>query len=649
MNIVQSHVTVNINQSNDNNLSVSHKIDYSLVIISTSFIQINKTNSIDLSESEKSYLSVGHLKSASQTGAFKNELSSPVVAWHVIYGRVKRRQVVRVRRQAVAQTPVPTSSFVTPTSVISTQVISTPKITRSPTAFSITPTATRIIPSPTQTAVPEATSVGFPPVPRVNTPPYLNNPINFLTAEVNEPFVFFIPPNTFHDKEDGETPKLVLDMYDENGNVLPPNTWVKLNQQSQKLNGTPDAVGNTTIGLIVTDSDDAKSLLHVVIIRVVPENEAPRLYNHIDLIPLYIGQPLVYKVPYDTFNDKEDGPTPNLKLSMRTFNDTDISSKPWVTFDAQNQIIYALPYGEIIGKHEFLMIAYDTTGKKAIDAFEFHINPTTVKPNHIFGLELAADYKKFEESVSTRVKVCVEIGKYFSKYFNTSHKDIRVENYRKGSVILEWNFANIATNKTVVYDYKSKYVLGDTEEPVSEFKKDMDLYCPIRPDCSATKAWVNISEPKSTTPDPNVIGRVDDDDDGDWWEYTIIPAFVIAALIFIIGLIIIICIRCRRKNKLDKNEKVVFVQRKKPAVFREEYPMKETYGNQPLITPNEKAPLPPPAYPRSSTPTEDPSERLLSSDSSPSYQPPFDSGHEPAGSSRPPAASYRLPPPYVAP
>lgn len=595
-------------------------------------------------ENEKSYVFVGHLKSASQSGTFKTELNSPVVAWHVTYGQVKRRQVVRVRRQAVAQTPVPTSSFVTPTSAIVTRVIETPIMTKPPSVFTVTPTPTEIISSPTQTARPYS-----PTTPHVNQPPRLNKAINNITAEIGQPFSFNIPPNTFLDDEDGQTPNLRLDMFAPNGDLLPSNLWVKLNPNKQVLVGDPPAVGITRIALIVTDKEGLKSSLHEVFINVVPKNEPPYLFNHIDLIPLYVGQPIVFKVPFDTFYDKEDGATPKLTLSMTTTEDEKIDSFSWVTFDAKTQTIYALPRGSEVnvGKYEFLMVAYDSGKKKAVDAFEFHINPAPVEANHYFGLQVDTSYKTFDENVTRRVLFCVKIGEYFGDRFNTSYKDIRVNDYEEGSVILKWYFANIATNLTGVYDYKSKYVLANTEyTPLSEFE---NVICPnTSTDCSVTKVWVKIIEPPSTSPGPNVIGRVEDDDDGTWWEYTIIPAFVVAAIIFIIGLIIIICIRCRRKSKLDKNDKVVFVQRRKPAVFREEYPMREFYGNQPLITPNEKAPLPPPAYPRSSTPTEDPSERLLN-DSSPSYQPPFDNNHEPAGSSRPPVASYRLPPPYVAP
>jgi hypothetical protein len=560
---------------------------------------------------------------------------------------VKHRQVIRVRRQALLSTPVPTSAFVTPTSAIVTGVIGTPQImTRSPTIFTVTPTATRVIPSPTQTASPYSTPV--PTIPPENTAPELINPIGNITAEIDVPFIFYIPPDTFNDKEDGGTPNLQLDIYDPNGNPLPPDFWLKLDQNSQVLRGTPNVLSVDRIGLIVTDTKKWKSNLHVVTISVVSKNEPPYLYNHLDVLRLYVGQPLNFKLFHDQFHDKEDGATPYLSLEMRTADDEAIDSLSWVAFDKKSQTIWALPREENIGRIEFMMIAYDSGRKKSIDAFQFEIYPAPVKSNHTFGLELDADYEQFKKSVATRVKLCIEIGNYFRSHFNTSYKDIRVERYSKGSVILQWNFANIATNITGALHYKNKYVVPGTEdEPVSEFKNRIDKSCPVS-DCSVTKVWVEIREPESTTPDPNVVGRVDDDDDGTWWEYTIIPAFVVAAIIFIIGLIIIICIRCRRQSKLDKNEQVVFVQRKKPAVFREEYPLREAYGNQPLMTPNEKAPLPPPAYPRSSTPTEDPSERLLI-DSSPSYQPPFESAHDTPGNSRPPVASYRLPPPYVAP
>ena len=823
--------------------------------------------SFPFSGNERIYVSVSHLKFASQSDGFKKNLGFPVVAWHVSYGQVKQRHVVRVRRQAIAQTPVPTSAFVTPTASVVTQIIGTPSIPRSPTAFTVTPTVTRIVPSPTRMAIhASATSVVPNPVPTAppikNTPPYLQNPINSLTAELNVQFVFQIPANTFHDDEEGATPFLKLDMYDPLGNLLPDDFWLNLDPQVQVLRGTPTKLGvsdialivtdreflksnlhhvqihvvqknqppsiarsptaftvtqtvtrivpsptrmaipsatpvvpspvptappkntppyinkqinsltaeinvqfefrippdafhdkeqGTTrflkldmydpdgnplpddfwlsldplaqvlrgkptelnvsyIALIVTDREGLKSRLHHVQIRVVEKNQPPLLYNHIDLIELYIDQPVVFPVPVDTFHDTEDGPTPQLRLTMSKNVDYQAFDS-WVEFDAKSQTIYALPHGNIIGRHVFFMTAEDSGGKKAIDAFEIHVKSAAVKPNYHFGLVLDAPFENFNKSVTLRVKLCVQIGDYFAKYFNTSYKDIRVSNYAEGSVRFEWSFANIATNLTAVKEYEVQYVIrGEKNEPVLAFKNHMKSPCAIAKTCSVTRVYVDTYQPPSTTQDPNVVvtrayvgtyqppsttqypnvvvtrvlgtyqppsttqdpnvvvtsvyvgtyqplsttqdpnvvGKAGGDDDGTWWEYTIIPAFVVAAVILIIGLIVIVCIRRRRRNRLETSEKVVFVQRKKPAVFREEYPLREAYGNQPLITPNEKAPLPPPAHPRSSTPTEDPSELLLS-DSSPSYQPPFDSGHEPAGSSRPPVASYRLSPPYVAP
>lgn len=613
-------------------------------------------------------LSVIQLKSASETGAFKRDLRSPVVAWHVTRGLLKHRQVVRVRRQAPGQTPRPTSAFVPPTVAVVTRaggVVGTPTIAPSPTVFTMKPTATRVSPSPTVTQGPTTTAAPFtptdapspptdPPIvtPAGNTPPYIVNPIGTLIAEANVQFLYPIPPGTFSDKEDGDTPNLILDIYNADGNFLPANLWLKLDRKSQILSGTPaeEDIGQTIVMLIVTDSGKLKSKLDKVTINVIPRNEhPPRLINHIDLIDLYVGQPLKFRVPHDTFYDVEDGDTNNLTLEMTTADGELLSPSSWVTFDAETHTIYALPGEEQIGKPDFLMAAKDSGGRSVRDAFEFHVTVAN-KSNHMFGLVLDASFKKFKRSVKVRVELCILIGTYFGLNFSTSYNDIRVKQYTEGSVIFEWSFANIATDRQQVLMYKEQYTEGDSKKPVTPFKDRVEAACPIQSSCPITRVYVEIDDPlEPTTLGPDVVGRVAESGDGTWWEYTIIPAFVVAAVIFIIGLIIILCIRCRRRSKLEKNDKVVFLYRKKPAVFREEYPTKEAYGNQPLITPSEKPPLPPPAYPRSSTPTEDPSV-LLMSDSSPSYQPPsFDNGNEPSPNARLPVASYRLPPPYVAP
>ena len=582
------------------------------------------------------------MKSASETGAFKTHLGSPVVAWHVTHGVMKHRQVVRVRRDAHASTPRPTSAFVTPTSVPTERapgVMRTPTIAPSPTALPMTLTMSSA--SPSIAPGPQPTFV--------NTPPTLDNPIGNLTTEVDVYFVYLIPPNTFSDKEDGLTPNLKLEMFNPDGRILPSDLWLKLDPSKQTLEGKPGIsdIGKVKILLTVTDSGGLKEVDKVEI-SVVGKNEPPQLINHIDLIKLYVGQPIKFPVPYDTFYDLEDGDTNNLTLEMSNIDGQPLSPDSWVYFDARTRTIFALPRREQIGKPEFLMVATDSGKKKARDAFEFHVLEVDTQFNHLFGLVLDFPYSKFKESVILRVELCYSLGNYFKGYFNTSTKDLRVQNYDEG-LRFEWRFANIANDLPQVLLYKEKYEIGDTKNPVEPFGELMANSCPIQESCPVKQVYVSIFDTTVTTPDPNVLGRAQDRGSGTWWQYTIIPAFVVAALILVIGLIVIICIRCRRRSKLKKNDKIVFLYRKKPAVFREEYPAKEVYGNQPLITPSEKPPLPPPSYPRSSTPTDDPSITLLS-DCSLSYQPPsFDSGHEQTANARLPVPSYRLPPPYVAP
>lgn len=586
-----------------------------------------------------------HLKSASENGAFQKDLGSPVVAWHVTHGMLKHRQAIRVRRQAAGQTPQPTSAFVPPTVVFAPRSatgvgVGTPTIAPSPTVHTVTPTSTL--------------GPGQPPIVEVNTPPKLINSLPNLTAEINIPFSYPIPVNTFVDKEDGDTPKLILELYYPNGNALPDDLWLKLDNE-QKLYGMPSEkdLGTISVALIAQDKAGLRSELDVIKVMVVRKLEPPRLINHIDLIKVFVGQPLKFTIPYDTFWDDKDGNTNKLTLSMFTVDSEPLPQNSWVTFDAPSQTIYALPRAEQVGKPEFYMVATDSDGKKARDAFEFHVFEVEKPLYHKFGLVLNdPSFSNFAVNVMTRVNLCIFLGEYFGSHFNMSYKDIRVRRYEDvKDVDLKWSFANIATDVQQAYMYKKKYMIGESGKPVQPFENKVKSRCSVEKDeCSVTNVSVWIMDPNmNTTPDPNVLGRDEDRGGGTWWKYTIIPAFVVAGLVFIIGLIVIICIRCRRKSKLKKSDKVVFLYRKKPAVFREEYPIKEVYGNQPLMTASEKSPLPPPAYPRSSTPTDDANVTLLS-DCSPSYQPPsFDSGNEQQGNAHVQVPSYRLPPPYVAP
>lgn len=587
-----------------------------------------------------------HLKSASENGAFQIDLGSPVVAWHVTHGMLKHRQAIRVRRGVVGQTPQPTSAFVPPTVALAPRSVTgvgvgTPTIVPSPTVHIITPTSTR--------------GPGQPPIVEVNTPPKLDYRFPDLNAEIDVTFFYHVPDKTFSDKEDGNTPELRMDMYNKDGNVLPKDTWLKLDNK-QNLYGTPleKDIGNISVGLIVQDSGGLRSKLYVFTVSVSLKPEPPRLINHIDLIQLFVDQPLKFTVPDDTFWDDKDGNTTKLTLSMLDVDSQPLNQSGWVTFDASSQTIYALPRAEQVGKLEYFMVATDSDKKNARDAFEFHVSHQfgVKKPlYHKFGLVLnpSTTFSNFAVNVMTRVNLCIFLGEYFGSRFNMSYKDIRVWNYENKGVDLKWSFANIATNIHQAHMYKKKYMIGESGKPVQPFENEVKSRCAVDK-CSVKNVSVWIMDPDmSTTPDPNVLGRDEDRGGGTWWKYTIIPAFVVAALVFIIGLIIIICIRCRRKSKLKKSDKVVFLYRKKPAVFREEYPVKELYGNQPLMTASEKPPLPPPAYPRNSTPTDDPNVTLLS-DYSQSYQPPsFDNGNEQQANAHVQVPSYRLPPPYVAP
>ena len=70
-----------------------------------------------------------------------------------------------------------------------------------------------------------------------NTAPFILYPIPNFIISSHGLFFITIPPKTFYDKEDGFTSNLSLTLLSSSGHVLPPNSWLKLNDTADELYG----------------------------------------------------------------------------------------------------------------------------------------------------------------------------------------------------------------------------------------------------------------------------------------------------------------------------------------------------------------------------------------------------------------------------
>ncbi|KAK6487987.1 dystroglycan-like [Huso huso] len=72
-----------------------------------------------------------------------------------------------------------------------------------------------------------------------NTSPTVIHPIDVLFATIGFPFQYTIPSNTFSDREDGNTTNLILAMAAADSSPSGPESWVRLDQTQQIIQGYP--------------------------------------------------------------------------------------------------------------------------------------------------------------------------------------------------------------------------------------------------------------------------------------------------------------------------------------------------------------------------------------------------------------------------
>ena len=321
---------------------------------------------------------------------------------------------------------------------------------------------------------------------------------------------------------------------------------------------------------------------------ICQRNVPPQLVNHIDRLDVFQGQGLRFHIPKDTFYDKEDLYTPNLKLEMMTIDGDELLRTSWILLNSSSQEIYGLPSDvNTIGLHEFLMVAADKEGRKAYDAFEVSVLEDNIPYSHKFNVEIDYDNATFMDNVGIRVFLLDKIASYFGVNFTS----VRVVSYTPG-IFFTFYFDFLPYEECShpnLVKLIDGFWFGDDLNPefvealAPEFRVISGSYEKLSP-CKLVE--------------PPVAGLVADRPGGIWWTYAIIPAIVLAIVLLLIGCCVLILMGCCRKQKMTGAEKTTFIYKRKPVVLQEEYEIKEQLLKQPIVLPNEKPPVPP-VYPRS--------------------------------------------------
>ena len=148
-----------------------------------------------------------------------------------------------------------------------------------------------------------------------------------------------------------------------------------------------------------------------------PPNEIERISKKV----IYLGQALKFHIPFNTFYDEQEFYTPNLNLTLRTKDGSELRGIYWITLDLQ-QNVYALPLRmNIAGNHKFKLIARDRLGQAGESTLRVNVVSDENSYNHEFGIHLD-NYALLQNNVDMMVKLVVKI----AAYYDLDYTNVRV-------------------------------------------------------------------------------------------------------------------------------------------------------------------------------------------------------------------------------
>ncbi|XP_044746043.1 uncharacterized protein LOC123307700 isoform X2 [Coccinella septempunctata] len=384
-----------------------------------------------------------------------------------------------------------------------------------------------------------------------------------------------------------------------------------------------------------------------------PVNYPPILRNPVNRINATVGELLIFRVPKDTFYDPEDLDTLSLNLTLLTGNRQEISPHNWLQFDSKNREFFGIP--RKTSRSEYQLICIDSGGLPVIDSLEVVVFPASkVNYNVEFSMTIETSYDSFIDNSIIQKKFVDKLLEIFGDG-NASHIQFLPFKQKQHSVIVTWYNKTLSTDKCPQDQIaKLESMMKNEERGISN-----RVHAIMEPDFQVSTIKVlpmsncKVHKPKyhvPKMPEDRIIVDESSQTSSSSDQYLltfIVPVFFISVMTFFAIFAACILYRRRRTGKMNVLEegRQSYGNKGIPVIFQEELDEKPEAGTKaPIILKDEKPPLAPPEYSKSSS--------LKFTDDSEPYHPPppFTKTQDNGKNSRPkPAPTYRKPPPYVPP
>lgn len=307
--------------------------------------------------------------------------------------------------------------------------------------------------------------------------------------------------------------------------------------------------------------------------------ESPKIYNDFDFLRVTVGEVFSVQIPADTFHDREDGNTRNLRLDCLAVDHTRLSKDSWLQFNSTTQKLYGLILRSQLDGYstEYILTASDNDGNTVYDAFSVNVESSTILFAAIFSVRLTkTSLEMFNRDLDNVLSIVQSIAGY---YGDKDESLLRVISVTKGSVIFTWSNTTLEScDYDLINDTASKLVTRQgTIQP--------HFYNVLSPKFIARDVFVNSSGPcvVSSTENPSVA-ELSSPETSPWLKY-VLPAVAVAVVIIIIALVLLV-LRKHSGAKILKEDKQIF-KRRKPIILDGELLEMSTLSGKPIELPED--------------------------------------------------------------
>ena len=339
------------------------------------------------------------------------------------------------------------------------------------------------------------------------------------------------------------------------------SSYLKMNNQSSTLSSR--IANMTLVSYSMTSFSDTSTVAATPIL-----NTNPMLVNSIGRISAFVGRLLVFKIPFDTFYDRESGYTPNLSVSCRFASGQNLEKSFWILYDNTSQTLSGLPLVDEYNRQgsegaKLEVLARDPSGGIARDVFNVYIENTPVDFQFALTARISRQYQEFQADSSLKVTLLNRIIRFYNTSATSSYYISSITN---GSVLFSWSDTTVSgsTCNTSAITKITSYV-RNSGGVASGFSQAM---LPDFPVLGVTLNYFSACLLVPTTP-AAPVGPAAGERSVDIFTRYAVPTIAVAmVLALIVGAVIFLS--KRRRNKPPFLEKRTF-RKGRPVLLPEEY------------------------------------------------------------------------------